>query len=45
MEEIVVCVNGEKRKWPKAEYLDYKAMQYGFDDYEDMLAHGHKLEV
>lgn len=44
-EYITVSVNGKKEQWPKDEYLDYKAAQYGFDDYDDMLKHGYYLEV
>ena len=44
-EHITVFVNDEKKQWSKDEYLDYKAMQYGFDDYDDMLKHGYSLEV
>ena len=35
MEEIEVLVNGREERWPKREYLDYKAWQYGFEDYDD----------
>ena len=40
MEEIVVLVNGREEKWPKQEYLDYKAWQYGFEDYDDLKNQG-----
>ena len=43
-ELIKVFVNGEEKLWPKAEYLDYKAIQFGFEDYEDLKNHGFHLE-
>jgi hypothetical protein len=43
-ELIKVFVNGEEALWPKAEYLDYKAIQLGFEDYEDLKNHGFHLE-
>ena len=45
MEEIVVLVNGREEKWPKQEYLDYKAWQYGFEDYEDLKNRGFSLDL
>lgn len=30
---------------PMEEYLDIKARSYGFDDYEDLKAHGCHIEV
>ena len=44
MEEIEVLVNGSEEIWPKREHLDYKAWQYGFEDYEDLKGHGYSLE-
>lgn len=29
---------------PKNDYYDIAAMQYGFDDYEDLKRHGYTLE-
>lgn len=29
---------------PLEDYLDIRAMQYGFDDYEDLRRHGFSLE-
>lgn len=42
---IDVFVNGRLRRWPLIEYLDYKASQYGFDDYDDMRRHGYHLHI
>ena len=42
-EMINVVVNGKSETWPKREYLDYKASQYGFEDYEDLKASGFSL--
>lgn len=30
---------------PMEEYLDIKARSYGFDDYEELKAHGYHIEV
>ncbi len=40
---IKVWVNGRLVNWPKREYLDYVAWQYGFEDYDDLLKHGYRL--
>lgn len=32
-------------KIPKEDYLDIKAMSYGFDSYEDMRKSGYSIEL
>ena len=42
-EYVKVYVGGTLKEWPKEEYLDIKARQLGFEDYEDLKSQGFSL--
>ena len=42
---IHVSINGRTELWPLSEYLDYKAGQYGFDSYDELVDNGYSIRV
>ena len=41
---VEIYINDKKYIIPLVDYLDIKAIQYGFDDYEDLCNHGFSID-
>ncbi len=42
---VKVIDGGRETIYPYEEYLDIMAMQYGFDDYKDLVKHGYHIDI
>lgn len=41
---VEIFINDKKYIIPLVDYLDIKAIQYGFDDYKDLCNHGFSID-